>query len=357
MKDLSSMTSKRVCGLDLGDKTSQWCEISGSDERVEMGRVRTSELALSKRFEHVAPLRIALEAGTHSPWVSRLLKLWGHEVIVANPRRVRLIGHSRRKSDRIDAQILADLASVRPRLLSPIEHGSAEAQADRAVLLSRDAVVRSRSSLISHVRGEVKSLGGRVPSCSSAAFAVKAAGAVPASLRAALDPILETIAQLTATIRTYDQQIEQLIAQRYPQARLLQQIHGVGPLTSLAYLLALGDPDRFAKSRTVGAFFGLVPAQRDSGDSTPQLRISKQGDPFVRRLLIQCAHYMLGRFGKDSDLRRTGERLLAVGGKNAKKRALVAVARKLSVVMHRLLVTGQDYVPLHAQSDPMTAAA
>jgi transposase len=350
MKDLSSRTNKRVCGLDLGDKTSQWCEVSGYDERVETGRVRTSEPGLAKRFQHVAPLRIALEAGTHSPWVSRLLKGWGHEVIVANPRKVGLIGHSRRKSDRIDAQILADLASVRPRLLSPIEHGSAQAQADRAVLLSRDAVVRSRSALISHARGQVKSLGGRLPSCSADAFAAKAAGAVPESIRASLEPVLETIAQLTATIRAYDQQVEQLIAQRYPQTRLLLQIHGVGPITSLAYLFALGDPHRFAKSRTVGAYFGLVPAQRDSGDSSPQLRISKQGDPFVRRLLIQCAHYMLGHFGKDSDLRRTGERLVAAGGKNAKKRAITAVARKLSVLMHRLLVTGQDYVPLRSSA-------
>jgi transposase len=277
---------------------------------------------------------------------------------VANASKVRLIGNSRRKNDRLDARTLADLASVRPRLLSPVEHPSAEAQAHRGVLRSREALVRSRSSLILHARGLVKAFGGRLPSCSAESFVKKVQDSVPAELLPALAPILSVIGELTAKIRAYDQQIEELLRVHYPQAqRLRQQVRGVGPITALAYVLALGDPQRFAKSRTVGAYFGLVPAQRDSGSLHPQLRISKQGDPYVRKLLVQCAHYMLGPYGVDSDLRRLGERLGQVGGKNGKKRAVVAVARKLAVLLHRLLVSGQPYEPLRQAGSAQRQAA
>jgi transposase len=296
----------------------------------------------------MAPMRIALEVGSHSPWVSRLLRQWGHEVIVANARKVKLIGNSRRKNDRIDAQTLADLASVRPRLLHPVEHISAEAQADRAVLRSRDALVRARSGLISHVRGIVKAQGERVVSCSAEAFAKKATASLPPVLVEALKPTLELLGELSEKIRCYDRQVERLIRERYAQVQRLTQVKGVGPITGLAFVLTLGDPTRFAKSRTVGAYLGLVPALRDSSKSEPQLRISKEGDPYLRRLLVQCAHYILGPFGEDSDLRRLGQRLMVNGGKNAKKRACVAVARKLSVLLHRLWVSGQKYEPLHS---------
>ena len=336
-----------VCGLDLGDKKSYLCLCTAQGEVLERGQVPTTASGLARRFSRSPVMRIALEAGTHSPWVSRLLRQWGHEVLVANPRKVRLIGQSRRKNDREDAQHLADLASARPKLLFPIEHVSAQMQADRGMLRCREALVRSRSSLILHARGLVKAMGGRLPSCSAATFAGKALAAVPEPLVVALGPVLEQIAQLSQTIRSYDRQLAELLRTRYPQAQILRQVPGVGPLTSLAYVLCLGDPSRFSKSRHVGAYLGLVPAQRDSGQTSPQLPISKEGNPFLRRLLVQCAHYVLGRFGQDSDLRRFGERLASQGGgKTPKKRAIVAVARKLSVVMHRLLVTSQEYQPL-----------
>ena len=346
MEDVSSVTTKLVCGLDLGDKSSHFCLCTAEGEVLERAIVSTTTPALSRRFQTCAPMRIALETGTHSPWVSRLLSQWGHEVLVANPRKVRLIGNSRRKNDRLDAQSLADLASVRPRLLYPIEHISAEAQTDRAMLKARDALVRVRASLISHVRGLVKALGGRLPSCSAESFAMKAKAAMPDSLASGLLPLLAQVAEMSTTIRAYDKQVAELLRTRYPQAAVLRQIRGVGPITALAFVLCLADPHRFTKSRQVGAYLGLVPAQRDSGQSTPQLGISKEGNPFVRRLLVQCAQYILGPFGQDSDLRRFGQRIATSGGKSAKKRAIIAVARKLSVVLHRLLVTQQAYRPL-----------
>lgn len=295
MGEGSRMTTKQVCGLDLGDKTSVLCICSAEGEVEERCRVKTSAEGFARRLQGVEPMRIALEAGAQSPWVSRLLKQWGHQVVVANVRKVRLIGNSRKKNDRIDAQSLADLVSVRPRLLYPIEHISAQAQGDRSVLRSRDALVRVRSGLISHARGLVKAMGGRLPCCSAESFAKKVVPAVPSQLTAALEPILKTIAELTVAIRAYDRQIQQLLATGYPQSKRLLQVSGVGPITTLAYLLALGeDPGRFARSRQVAAYLGLVPAQRSSGDCKPQLRISKEGNPYVRRLLVQCAHYMLG---------------------------------------------------------------
>lgn len=345
-----SVPTKLICGLDLGDKNSHLCICTAEGEVLEQPTVSTTTPALARRFQNCAPMRIALETGTHSPWVSRLLSLWGHEVLVANPRKVRLIGNSRRKNDRLDAQSLADLLSVRPRLLYPIQHISAEAQADRAVLQARDALVRARASLISHGRGISKAMGGRLPSCSAESFAKKAQAAVPDTLAPTLLPLLEQIDEMSRLIRAYDKQVEELLRTRYRQAaELRRQIPGVGPITALAYVLSLGDPRRFSKSRQVGAYFGLVPAQRDSGQRTPQMGISKEGNPYVRRLLVQCAQYILGPFGQDSDLRRFGQRLAAAsGGKSAKKRAIIAVARKLSVVLHRLLVTQQAYEPLRS---------
>jgi transposase len=357
MGDVISVLTGLVCGLDLGDKSSQLCVCTAAGEIVERAKVATTTPSLSRRFQSCAAMRIAVEAGTHSPWVSRLLAQWGHEVIVANPRKVRLIGNSRRKNDRIDAQSLADLASVRPRLLFPIEHVSAQAQQDRAVLRARDALVRARASLIGHVRGLVKAMGSRLPSCSAEAFARKAQTTLPDSLAVAVLPLLEQVSGMSTTIRAYDKQVKELLRTRYPQAAVLQQIRGVGPITALAFVLCLGDPKRFSKSRQVGAYFGLVPAQRDSGQCAPQLRISKEGNPFVRRLLVQCANYILGRFGEDSDLRRFGQRIAGSGAKNAKKRAIIAVARKLSVVLHHLLVTQQAYLPLKGEHGHELSAA
>lgn len=345
-----------VCGLDLGDQKSHLCLCTPEGAVLEQGQVPTTGPGLARRFSRAARMRIALEAGTHSPWVSRLLRQWGHEVLVANPRKVRLIGQSRRKNDRLDARRLADLAGARPSLLSPIEHVSAEVQADRGILRSREALVRSRSSLIVHARGLVKAMGGRLPSCSAEAFASKALAAIPEPLVAALGPVLEQIAQLSQTIRGYDRKVTELIRTRYPQAQTLRQVPGVGPLTSLAYVLCLGDPSRFPKSRHVGAYLGLVPAQRDSGQASPQMPISKEGNPFVRRLLVQCAQYVLGRFGADSDLRRFGLALAERGGRNGKKRAVIAVARKLSVLLHRLWSSGQPYQALRNPTSGLQAA-
>ncbi len=332
-------------GLELGDKMSQACAIDAAGKVGKEEAVATTPEALTRFFSCYPRARVALEVGTHSPWISRLLERLGLEVIVANARKVRLISENERKNDRMDAELLARLARADPRLLFPILHRGEAAQADLTLIRARDALVRSRTSLINHVRGSVKSLGGRLPGCSSPAFARRAAVHLPEALRPALEPLLEEIARLTKLIRGYDRRIEQLCSERYPETARLRQVQGVGPITALAYVLTLEDPARFARSRKVGAYLGLVSRQHDSSNSRPQLRISKTGDAFLRRLLVSCAQYILAPFGQDCDLRRYGKAIAGRGGKNVKKRAVVALARKLAVLLHQLWKNGQPYDP------------
>lgn len=347
MRKRSTRTEGMVCGVDLGDRHSRLCVLDfETGEVVEEGRIATTEVALRRRFASVSRMRVAIEVGTHSPWVSRLLAECGHEVIVANPRKVRLIYKNRRKNDAIDAMYLARLARTDPDLLAPIRHRGPETQRDLALLRSRDALVSARTKLINHVRGAVKSTGTRLPRWGSEAFATKAGAGLPVELEAALQPLIEVIASLTTQIRSLDRRLEEL-ASAYPETARLRRVKGVGPLTSLAYVLTLEDPARFATSRAVGPYLGLIPAQRDSVDSKPAMRISKEGDAFVRRLLVGSAQYILGPFGEDCDLRRHGFKLGAGGSTKDKRRAVVAVARKLAVLLHRLWTSEEPYDALY----------
>jgi transposase len=339
---------KMTAGLDLGDKYSYLCLIDQeSGEVVEEGRLRTTPEALRRRFASEQPLRIAIEAGTHSPWVSRVLEECGHEVLVANARKLRLIYANKRKTDEVDAENLARLARLDPKLLYPLKHRGEECQAHMAIIRSRQALVGARTQLVNHVRGAVKSFGGRLPKCPARSFHNRAPGHIPEALLPALGPVLETIGSLTQRIRDYERQLEAISKEHYPETDLLRQVEGVGPLTALTFVLTLEDPYRFERSRSVGAYLGLVPATDHSGDRDPQKRISKEGDEMLRKLLVGSAHYILGPFGSDSDLRRHGEKIASRGGKNAKKRAAVAVARKLAVLLHSLWVTGEVYDPLY----------
>jgi transposase len=339
---------KTTAGLDLGDKYSYLCLIDQqSGEVIEEGRLRTAPEAFRRRFASEQPMRIAIEAGTHSPWASRVLEGCGHEVLVANARKLRLIYSNKQKTDEIDAENLARLARLDPKLLYPLKHRGEEGQAHMAIIRSRQALIGCRTQLVNHVRGAVKSFGGRLPKCPARSFHNKAAEHIPEALLPALGPVLEQIGSLTQRIRDYERQLETISKERYPETDLLRQVEGVGPLTALTFVLTVEDPYRFEKSRSVGAYLGLVPARDQSGERDPQKHITKEGDEMLRKLLVSGAHYILGPFGSNSDLRRHGEKIASHGGKNAKKRAVVAVARKLCVLLHSLWVSGEVYDPLY----------
>ena len=344
-------------GLDLGDKYSYIAILDKEGELIEETRLPTTKTSFHQRFSMLPPCRVAMEVGAQSRWASHMLRELGHDVLVANARKLRAIYHNPRKGDRVDAEILARLARLDPELLSPIHHRSPKAQAHLAVIRSRDALVRSRTLLINHVHGLTKSSGDRLPSCSADCFASKVAHAIPERLLPALLPVLDTIASLSQQIRAYDRQIATLCQEEFPETRQLQSIAGVGPLTSLAFVLTLEEPHRFARSREVGPALGLVPKRDQSGDRDPQLRITKTGDSYLRRLLVGSAQYILGPFGPDCDLRRWGLKLAERGGKNAKRRAVVAVARKLAILLHHLWKTGEIYDPFIQDEDRVTRAS
>ncbi len=348
---------KLTIGLDLGDRSSWYCVL---DERGELRleqKLSTTAKAMREVFSAMPHSRIALETGMHSPWVSRLLSELGHEVIVAHARNVRLIGESRRKDDRLDAQSLARLARIDPQLLCPVKHRSAKAQADLTVIRARAGLVRARTALVNTARGLVKSYGERLRGCNVRNMNPEKAEGLSPELQTALQPLLAGIESLSERIGEYNKRIEALAEQSYPEVVLLKQVKGVGTLIALTFLLTLEDAHRFRKSRDVGCYLGLQPGRRNSGQREPQMHISKEGDPYLRTLLVQGAQHILGPFGPDCDLRRWGLKLAERGGKNGKKRAIIATARKLAVLLHRLWVNGEVYEPLHNSNPMMVTAA
>jgi len=349
--------SQFTLALDLGDRRTRFCVLDASREEVAQGVVATT----SAQFESLAAkypgARVILEAGSQSPWVSRLFQRLGHEMQVADPRRVQLISMDPRKCDRRDTELLARMGSAMPELLGSIHHRGEQAQAHLSIVRARDLLVRMRGTAVQQVRSICKAFGVRLAASSTSCFSTRAAAAIPALLQPALAPILEVVAELSQRIRAFDRTLAKLAKEHYPEVQHLQQIDGVGPVISVAFVLSVEDPKRFRSSRKVGAWLGLCPRSHASGDSNPQLRISKAGDARLRRLLVQGAQRVLGRFGADCDLRRYGLAIAARGGKTAKKRAVVAVARKLAVLMHQLWTTSANYDPLHHAKRRAAAAA
>jgi transposase len=349
---------KLTIGFDLGDRSSWYCVLDGAGSVLLEQRVRTTPKAMKEVFGGMPRSRIALETGMHSPWGSRLLSELGHEVIVAHARNVRLIGESRKKDDRLDAQTLARLARIDPQLLSPVKHRSAKAQADLTVIRARAGLVRARTALVNTARGLAKSYGERLRGCNVRNMNPEKAEGLSPELQTALEPLLAGIESLSERIGECNERIETLAQESYPQVARLKQVKGVGTLIALTYLLTLEDAHRFRKSRDVGCYLGLQPGRRNSGQSEPQMHISKEGDPYLRTLLVQGAHHILGPFGIDSDLRRWGLKLAERGGKSGKKRAVIATARKLAVLLHRLWGSGEAYEPLrNSNHRAMPAAA
>ena len=340
------MQSCITIGMDMGDKSHQVCVLDGGGNEIRAETISNTNQAVTRFFAVYAGATVAIEAGTHSGWVSRILERLGCTVLIGNPRKLRAIWMSTNKSDIRDAEMLARIARFDRKLLYPIHHRGEPAQMALETIKARDMLVRSRCELVNHVRAAVKGVGGRIPSCSAASFHHRAGMVIPEGLGEALAPLLTVIEEMTKRIRGFDKTIEELSAKKYPETGRLRQITGVGPVTALAYVLTLEAPDRFTKSRAVGPFLGLTQRRDQSGQTDKQLRISKAGNEYLRRLLVGCSHYILGPFGPDCDLRRYGMRIAERGGKNAKRRAVVAVARKLAVLLHRLWTSGTTYEPL-----------
>jgi transposase len=329
-------------GVDLGDKMSRYSILDEEGLEVEEGSFRNRADSIAKHFGGRGRARVAMEVGTQSAWIAREFAKLGHEVIVANAREVKWITSSDDKNDRNDARKLARLARADRNLLAPVEHRTAEQQAELAVIRARDALVRARALLVNTARSLAKGFGLRLPVSITATFGSRALAGLAEPVRAALSGLLEHIDAISAQMGDYDRRIG-AVAARHPEVELLASVPGVGVLTATTFVLTLGRRERFAHSRDVGSFLGLRPRQRQSGERDPERGISKSGDAYLRKLLVQCAHPILGHWGTDSALRQWG---LAKGGGSAnKKRAVVAVARKLAVLLHRMWVSGEKFKP------------
>jgi len=332
-------------GLDLGDRSHHVCVMDATGQIVREGALSNTRPALAKLMADFPRATVAMEAGTHSPWISRYLTGCGATVLVANPRKLHAISRSERKCDRRDAQMLARLARVDPALLYPIQHGSAQAQHALLGLKLRDALMRTRVNLINAVRFTLKSLGHSVRNPSSESFHKTVLADIPADCLPVVQPLLTVLVQVSAQIKGMERDLVQRSRKEYPATQRLQQIAGVGPLTALCFVLKIGNPQRFGRGRDVGAYLGLCPRRDQSGGTDKQLRISKCGDGLLRRLLVSAAHYILGPFGPACALREHGQRLAGTGSAREKKRAVVAVARKLAVLLLSLWKHGTDYEP------------
>jgi transposase len=350
------MKTGTTIGMDLGDKTHEVCVLNAEGKVILRKQITNTRESVKQFFKAYKGALVIMEAGTHSPWISRVLEGLGCEVLVGNARKLRMIWMAKNKSDVRDAEMLARIGRMDRSLLYPIHHRSEDAQQDLAVMRSRDVLVTVRAGLVNHVRSTVKGMGHRINKCSTEAFARKSHESIPEGLRPALTPVIDAIEAISEQIRRFDKEIKTKMEERHPEAKRLSQVPGVGPVTSMGFVLSLEDPERFKKSRSVGPYLGLTTRRDQSGQTDKQLRITKAGDEYVRRLLVGCSHYILGAFGPDCDLRRFGFKLAARGGKNAKRRAIVAVARKLGVMLHRLWVTGAEYDPNYRMNRAKQAA-
>ena len=343
----SSMVGMTI-GIDLGDIWSHYCTLSEDGEVIDRGRFRTNPSGVDSRFRDLEPVRVAMEAGTHSIWVSEQIRELGHEVMVANVRELRAISHSDRKSDKVDAEKVARYARLDPEILRPIAHRTVAQQETLTLIRARDVLVRLRTGAVNSVRGLAKPCGYRLPASSTLCFAKRCLAALPPGLSQALGPLLQQIADMTVKIKEYDRAIKQLTETEYPETQALIKVYGVGHLTALTFVLTLGNKERFQRSRDVGCYLGLRPKRSQSGESDPQLGITKAGNGYLRQLLVECANHVVGPHGKDSALRQWGLSLGARGGGHARRRAVVAVARKLAVLLHRIWITQEVYVPFYA---------
>lgn len=336
---------KTIIGIDLGDKFHRYCVLDPNGEVLAEESLPNTRPCLEELCDRFPGALMVMEAGTHSPWISRVVDASGCEAFVVNPRNLRAIWASQNKNDQADARKLALLYRGEPRLLPRVVHRGEQAQVDLAVLRSRTVLMNARKRLITSIRSQVKTFGERLPSCSVECFVNRTFELIPPALRPALEPLYTSLEVMSEQIKTFDREIERMRQERYPETEALTQVPGVGPLSSLSFVLTLESPERFAKSRQVGAYLGLVPRRDQSGETDKQLPITKAGDRSLRCLLVNCAQYILGPHGPDCELRRHGLRLAERGGKRAKKRAVIATARKLAVLLHRLWADQSVYEP------------
>lgn len=336
-------------GIDLGDRKSVACIYSGGV--AEYFEFAMTPEAIAAAFPAGKFKIVALEAGAQSSWVARALEANGYKVVIANPRKLKAISTNHRKSDKNDALMLAKLVWTDSSLLFPVSHRSERFQLALSVMRARDTIVRGRTQVVNTLRSLSKGMGVRLPKGTTEG-APDFELLIPESLQPATNGLVLAVRAQSELIKTYDGQLKAMCTDDFPDTARLLQVRGVGPVTALAFVLTLESPSHFPNGRTAAAYLGLAPRRDQSGMVDKELGISKVGNSYLRWLLVQCAHYVLGPFGVDCDLRRWARAKLATGGKRAKKRIVTAVARKLCVLLFHLWKSGETWAPLFNETRP-----
>jgi transposase len=333
-------------GIDIGDKINTVCVLNNDGEIIQECEVENTGQEMHDFFIEYPNARVAIEACSHSLWLHDLLVRLGCQVFVGNPRKLRIISSSSRKNDKNDSRLLARLVRSDLDLLYPIVVRDILTQQDMVIIKTRTMLIKTRGDLVRHIRGIIKPFGLKLPKdVTTDNFHDKVKEHLSKELLPILKHTIKSIKDLSIQIKNLDKKIDSLINKKYPEAMLLQTIDGIGPITALTFILIMGDPKRFEKSRDVGAYFGLVPRQDQSCTIDKSLPITKEGDSCMRSLLVNCSHHILGRYGKDTQIRRHGLKVMGQDeNKIRKKKAVIAVARKLSVLMHSMLISGEPFI-------------
>lgn len=342
-------------GIDVSDRTAHVCVMDRSGILEEF-KLHLDESSIRARVPFFAPDQgvVVFETGPRSAWLKRVFEALGMRVVVADARKLDSISKSPTKTDRNDARRLARLGLAdelvghlgpsAERLLTDTYVRPPADQAIYNLLLARDHIVRRRGDFARLVRSSAKGMGDRI------------VGSVtrentPECLGAALGPLLDVIEACDKAVGLYDDQLEQ-IAKSHPVARRFLKIPGVGPITSLAFAVVIGDPHRFSNVQDVGAYLGMVVRRDQSGLGDPKLGISKCGNGFMRRLLVQCSTHMLGPRGQPSELREWGLAYVEKHGERSKKKARIAVGRKLAVRMLAIWKKDVEWVAFPGRAAP-----
>lgn len=336
MRNVASESKKVYVGFDVSEKTIETFAVCRTETSKGSFKIDNNEASIKKflsMFKKPEQVCVVMETGTHSLWMSELIKKLGFEVIVAHARDLALIYGADKKNDQLDAEKLARLAQADRKLLHPIKHMTMERQTDLTIVKARDLVVRQRTQIINTIRGLLRAAGHKlIEEEYSAATIKKCCSSLPDQIKPAIAPLLQQICYLDLAIKEYDRQVK-MLCKKYHATKILRQIPGVGEVTALTFVLIVGAPNRFENPGRLCAYLGVVPKQDQSGNTDKQLGITKKGNKLGRKLLVQAAHYIMGPFGPDCELRSYGIRIQSRGGKIAKKKSFVAVARKLVAVM------------------------
>lgn len=335
-------------GLDVGGKATAICVMDGVGDVLWRGRRVTDPAVIAqalRRFDR-EELRIGLESGSYSPWLCRGLRCLGFQVVCMDARRAADAIRSRRvKTDKADAWALAEM--LRTGWYSEVYVKSEESHRLKALLGARDQLVRTKRALYAQVRGLLRPFGLRLPSRQGTKrFMAAASEAVRADalLSVSVEALLEALAAVESQIAVLDEKVKEL-TRRDEVCWRLMSVPGVGPITALAFKATIEDIGRFSSMRNIGVYLGLTVKRYQSSDRDVSLAISRQGDKMTRHYLYEAANVLLTTVRRRSALKSWGLRLIK---KRGAKRARVAVARKLAVLLGRIWKDGTHFEAMTA---------